>query len=304
MVKFTKNFRKKMTQAIYKETQNRRKSRGIISFQRKWRAGRANIKPRVNNYKKRPTYNLTSEQKYLALSKKDNLLSHPIQTLAKCYYNCVGISHSTPTGWVREISNLEGIQMIRGTGLTQRIGDKVFLQRTVLSYNIDMDIMPNNAGEAYPICEFRTIVFKCKYNFDTKNISNPFESLFLNETNQKYGSNASGFNGSDAMMQPLNRRLFWVLKDYKYKLSVPAIAQGGGDNAHYSSGWSTKYPSMKNFKFYLPHNRMVQYSQTSGNPTDYDPRWFVITYARSLTKETTASHWEVNTRGATLFKDP
>lgn len=277
--------------------------KGISTLQRKFRARRGNIKPRFSNYRKKPTYNLTSEQKYLALQRKDHLSPVPIQTLAKCYYNCVGISHTTPSGWVREISNLEGIQIQKGTGIVNRIGDKVFLQKSIISYNIDMDVQPNNSGEAFPVLEFRTIVFKSKYNFDTKQIGNPFISLFLNETNQKHGSDDSGFNGTDAMMQPLNRRLFWILKDFRYKLSSPAITEGGGGTAHRSSGWSTKYPSMKNCKFYLPHKRTVQYSD-SNNPTDYDPRWFVITYARSITKDAAASNWEVNTRGCTMFKDP
>ncbi len=289
--------------------------RGMSALQRRFRARARKSAPRYSTYtrfvgpvyrpiKRAPTFNLKTETKFLPLLKRDERTPLAIQGLAKVYYAGLVLGHVSPTNW-DETTYLEGTRIGTGTASNARIGNKVWLDKTVLNFNIDMLIMPNNAGVAYPVLEFRTIVFKPKYNFDIKEIGNPYDSLFLDESGQQYGSAVGGINGTDIMMQPLNRRQFYVLKDMKYKLSSPSIAQGGGDNAHYSSGWSSKYPCMKNIRIVLPHRKTVEYSNIAPyNPIDYDPRWAVITYARSLNKDTNAVNWMWNSRGTTMFRDP
>lgn len=283
-----------------------RVTRAVKTLQKRFRGRQIRKKfPRKSSiYNKKPSYNLRTEQKFLPCAKKDEVGPLAIQTLAKAYYCNILLGNTSPTSY-SESSLIEGTRITQGDANNQRNGDKVYLTKTILSFNIDMLIQPNNSGESHPILEFRTIVYKAKFNFDSKELSNPFYQLLLDLRNHPQGPLTSGINGTDLMMQPVNHRNFIILKDIKYKMTPPSITEGGGSNGHFSSGFSAYYPSMKNFKFYLPHNKLTEYSDVSPhNPTNYNPQWGVITFARATNKETTANFWEWNCRGTTCFRDP
>lgn len=239
--------------------------------------------------------NGVSENKLVALSSFNEAVPASIQLGAFAYTKSFTIGQ-IPTAWsgTSGLSAVAGMSFPQGTSQHQRTGKYIYLQKTHFTMEIDMGI---DADYQVPT-EFRVIVFKLRRANNPAGITMNFaNTLFLNTDGSEFGHATGGINGSDLMLQPLNRKDWDVRSDRRFMLSNPQTTAGSGITTSYSG----KYPCFKRLVYNLPY-----YAKTeiAGNaPSDLDTNYVVAIYARSLSKDAFASKWEVTTRGTTTFKD-
>ena len=233
-----------------------------------------------------------SETKLISLSQMRNVVPLAIQggVNVKAYYSSY-ILTSLPPGWDPYMNNLGGIQTTQGLGGHNRIGDYIYLKKTHMVFQIDMNETSNYTA---PI-EFRFIVAKARTGVLPVGYTyTPKTTLFLKEDGSPQGHGTSGIDGTDLMLQPLNKRDWVIYKDHKFTLTTPDTA-GGGMNYF--------YPSRKNIFLNLPHYAKTRINTSTNLPEDLDTHYVVMIYASSIGKDRPADDWEVSVRGTTSFTD-
>ncbi len=238
--------------------------------------------------------NKIGETKLLPIGHANELAAVPIQVGAKAYMCCFCMG-TKPTAWTSTWNNLLGMTIPIGDTANSRDGNYVYLQHTRLAINIDTQ----NNNNYRPPMQYRMIVGKSRRGTNPAGITqDPAVDLFIDVAGNSFGHATSGVNGSDLMMQPINKRDWYVKMDRKFTLSTPLEDQGGG--------YSGKYPTTKDVVVRLPYYKKTKYANDGplkDLPLDIDYSYFVIIYARSQQKDTDADDWEVNLRGTTCFKD-
>ena len=209
------------------------------------------------------------------------------------YINCL-IGDQLPTGWDSQTTLLDGVKIAPGTGAQQRIGSYVYLKKTTLMFDIDMQ-STGEAGSKPPI-EFRVVVLKPKrYSTQAGITLAPSKGMFLNDVGGEIGYETAYYNTTDFLRRPLNRRNFQVAHDQRFVMSQ-------AENIMNNSGYSGYYPCFKSFQVSLPYYKKVKYD--GGNrPYDIDTHWSLIILARPLGKDTIPDNWEMNLRGTTSYTD-
>lgn len=288
---------------MYGKFKNPSKAKALIRRRLK---SRKVTKPKTSNiarfnyskrryYKNRSIASLLSkfsETKYKAVKSVDEQTPVAIQTgaLAHMVNFCLG---GVPTAWGTDYTDIEGISIVQGTAESNRIGDYTYLKKTRISLEIDMK--EPDSGNALP-CEFRVIVFKSRRQaMPSGSVRAPQQSLFIDEICNDFGHTTAGKNGTDLMLQPVNKRHFVVLKDTKFMLSNPL-------NPTITAAYTGFYPCMKRMYIDLPHYTKCHY-EDDNKPTNYDYHYGISIYARSLDKDTRADNFEVNLRGTTTYVD-
>jgi hypothetical protein len=252
------------------------------------------------------------EQKYIPIGRLDEHAPTAIQTGAIVYQTCCTLGHVIPLNWSGSYVLLYGTQVSVGDGINSRDGNQVYLQNTPLRYTLDMSSFGNVVHNKPPI-QFRVVAFKSKLSYLSGGTHDPGKTLFLNETDTAFGTQTPGVKGSDLMLFKTNRRNFRILKDFKFTLSHPAAfpvnldpasatVPGTSNTIGLNAGFTSKYPTSKNFNITLPHNRKVHYN-TDNEPDNYNPAWSVAFIARSQGHDAYANGWELNLRACTKFKD-
>lgn len=272
-------------------------------------AKKSTVKPKAYNiarfnYSKRRYYNdrrisnmlsKFSETKYKACNKIDEKAPVAIQTGALAHMVCFVLGGS-PTAWGSDWNDIGGINLNQGVAESQRIGDYTFLKKTRVTLDIDMKEPTGGTTNTTLPNEFRVVVFKSRRQaMPTGSVRAPQTALFLDETCNDIGHATSGINGTDLIIQPINRRHFCVIKDQKFMLSNPL-------NPSLGAAYSGHYPCMKRITVDLPHYVKAHY-EDSNLPTNYDFHYGIAIYARSLDKDTKADNFEVNLRGTTTYCD-
>ena len=235
-----------------------------------------------------------SETKYKAVRRIDEQTPTPIQTgaLAHMVNFCLG---GVPTSWGTDYTDIRGIELEQGVAESQRIGDYIYLKKTHITLEIDMK-EPAQESQTHLPCEFRVILFKTRRQATPAGaIRAPQQSLFIDEINNDFGHTTAGKNGTDLMVQPLNKRHFTIYKDMKFMLSNPL-------NPTLSAAYSGKYPVMKRIALNLPHYIKAHF-EDADKPTNYDYHYGIAIYSRSLDKDVLADNYEVNLRGSTTYCD-
>lgn len=245
------------------------------------------ISTRINNF---------AENHLLQLFRQDEVPGIAIQLAALAHYRGFVLG-SVPPGWDTNLIDLAGLSINQGTGQGQRAGDYVYLKNSTVSMEIDMNKI--STGAYTPPTEFRVIVFKQRRGVLPAGINfNPAKSLYLDELGAKTGYQTPGVNGSDLMLQPLNKRDWQIHTDKQFVLSNPApITQTT------TGGYSGNYPTLKRMRFNLPYWKRTHYDNASLLPDDIDYHWGIIVFARSQGKDTAANTFEINMRGSTSFTD-
>lgn len=222
----------------------------------------------------------------------------PIQLGAIAYYKGFVLG-GIPGGWDTSLENLGGTTIPQGTSDGQRIGDSVYLRKTHLMIEIE-------AQTAYQQCipkEFRVVIVKSRQaNVPAGLTVYPQNSLFLNNSGEAFGYATSGVNGSDLMLQPINKRNWSVFMDRKFMLSNPVANQIGDAVDSPFVNWTGKYPNQRRISVNLPFYAKTHYS-SGGVPADLDTHYVVYVFAKGVGKDYSADDWEVNIRGTTSYKD-
>lgn len=233
-----------------------------------------------------------SETKLSAMTRIDEQAPSAIQLGALAYQTGFVIG-GIPSGWTG-LNDVASMTITQGVQAGQRIGDYVYMKKSHMTLEIDMK-ETTQAGNLPT--EFRVIVFKARRAaYPAGTTKNPGTSLFLDEVGNDFGHGSSGFNGTDLLRQPLNKRLYTIKHDYKFMLSNPL-------ETAVASGYSGHYPCMRRFQFNLPYFKKAHFEGGVNSPTDLDFHWAVYIYARSLDKDTKADNWEANLRGNTQWAD-
>jgi len=259
----------------------KRKLTAVRKVQRAFRSRRSGFK-----LGRRPTF----ETKYLPLSAQNEATPGAIQTGAKAYWKGFVIG-AKPGSWGAGSTDLGGILCQKGVDANQRIGNYIYLNHTLINFNIDTKL---NSDVAPPI-EFRVIVFRQRREAMPAGINpDPNLTLFKNEAGVDVGHSTGGINGTDLMLQPLNREKWIIVRDQKFTLQKP----DHGDHSFGNGG----YKNMKNFRFNLGYKKKAHY-ESANVPTNVAYHYGLYVYARSLDKDHNASNWEVNLRGTTCYND-
>lgn len=245
-----------------------------------------------HNRKLTTSINQFAENHKLQCFRQNEVPPIPIQLGALAQYRlfCFG---SIPSTWDPSAIDIAGISITQGTSEGQRAGNYVYLKSSTISLNIDTNITTD--ADVSPPIQFRIVVFKQRRGNMPAGISyNPATSLFLTELGNTFGYTTSGVNGSDLMMQPLNRRDYIIHTDKKCILSSPYGAK---------TGYTGNYPTIKDMRIKLPFYKKTHYDNASALPDDIDFHYGIAIFARSQQKDVAASQFEVNLRGSTSFTD-
>lgn len=207
-----------------------------------------------------------------------------------------------PAVWsgVTGLQTLSGMSFPLGVGHAQREGKYIYLQKTRVTMEIDMSTIPDFS---IPV-EFRVICCKARRGNNPSGITNNFaNTLFLGTDGNEFGHATSGINGTDLMVQPINKKDWSVRTDKKFMLTNPLLnqdLQGSGVTTTYAG----KYPVFKRMVFNLPYYAKTEIDTNASNrPADLDYNYLIIVYAKGLGKDYVADKFEINVRGSTTFKD-
>jgi len=213
------------------------------------------------------------------------------------YWNGFVLGDNIPTGWGTGWIPLSGVATIPGDLANNRQGNYMYLNKTHLTMDIEMLGTPQSE---YPIQEFRVIVFKERSTMPTSLNHNPQAKLFLDELGRDSGHTTQvvGKTPRDLMVQPLNKRLFSVMKDISFKL------RDGGWNAD-----GKALDSHKRIICDLPHKIKAKYPftpdvLTATEPSNYNYKYGVIVYSRVIgAPDQVANRHRISIRGSTSATD-
>lgn len=245
------------------------------------------------NLVKNTLFNL-AEKKFSPLTSYNESVGSAIQVGAQATQWCAVLGDK-PSTWSTDFKPLGGVEIVPGNSSEKRIGDYVQLLKTHFIVNLDMKM--NNTQ--CPPLEFRIIQFRQRRQAMPAGINpNPATSLFLNINGSEFGHATSGINGTDLMVQPLNRKEWIIYRDLKTIMTKPAHVDNDGGGQLPNS----QYPCMKNFVFDFKFNKKAKYTATNV-PENVAYHHAIAIYARTIDKDQNSTVWEVNTRGTTTFVD-
>ena len=237
----------------------------------------------------------TTETKLMPINKQDEVSAIPIQLGAQAHYRGF-VMQSVPTNWDNNLIPLGGIVTQQGSSGVNRIGNYVYFKKT----HVTMEVQCEFTTAARPPVEFRVVVCKAKMSAVPAGQTDlPQSTLFLNQSGEPLGYQTPNVNGSDLMLQPLNKREWVIKSDKKFTLSHPMRTDSDGGQV----GYSGYYPMKKTFVLNLGYYKKTRINSASNTPEDLDCRWLVYVFAASVGRDFPADSWEVNMRGTTSFTD-
>ncbi len=225
------------------------------------------------------------------------------------YYYAAILGGSLPLNWDPNIRKLGGLSIAEGVKNNERIGDYVWLKKTHLTMQLEMQATTNPLH--CPI-QFRLIVVKQRAaTVPTGLVYHPEASLFIQNdgTNSGYESNGGPtadvrtMNAFQVQNMPLNKRNWVVFRDQRFQLSPPAPSDGNANNFY-----SSRLPTRKNITINLNHFKKTKYQDVDGDnknkPLNYDGRYLVFIFAQSMgIINSQASAWQLHMTGTTSFTD-
>ena len=231
-----------------------------------------------------------TETKVLPMTKINEWNPTPIQTLAQAYTSqfCFG---SIPAVWsgTRGLSSITNFQIPPA----DREGDYVYLNKSSLTVEVDM----NQGVAGKGLCEFRVICFKSIRADTPVGISHAYkDDLFLDIDGGYFGHETPGVNGTDLMVQPVNKKFWHVLSDERFTLSPSNDGAVNNSNSSY-------YGSHRTMKFSVPWYKKVSFDNLLNTPDNIDYRYVFAIFARPVGKDNAGDSWELNIRGLTTYKD-
>lgn len=281
-------------------TSVRRKTYYRSKYARPARLRGSRVQYQINKAVSRAVNGL-AENKIIALDNVNEVSPSRIQPLALATTKSFTLGN-IPTVWsgITGLQTLSGMSFPLGVGHAQRDGKYIYLQKTRVTMEIDMNTIPDFS---IPV-EFRVICCKARRANNPSGITNNFsQTLFLGTDGNEFGHATTGINGTDLMVQPINKKDWSVFADKKFMLTNPLLQQdlsGSGVTTTYAG----KYPVFKRMVFNLPFNTKTEIDTTMADrPADIDYNYVMVVYAKGLGKDYVADKYEINVRGSTTFKD-
>lgn len=179
-----------------------------------------------------------------------------------------------------EFKPLNLFEFPNGTGNTERVGKYMYIKKTHLKINVmalPEKADPDNKDSLLntPL-ECRMVIVKANRKNDKIFTSpDPGNSLFLDTQNGSFGYDETGGSINLLQSQPINKRQWIKYRDFKFKMSPPAIQLDSEQNIEaYQTG--KQYPVKREFKFDLPIYKKTHFSDSSNTPDDVDTQWLII----------------------------
>lgn len=236
-----------------------------------------------------------SENKINPFTKINELNPTPIQlgAVAHTLQFMIGDIPSIWTG-TRGLNTITPFAFPQGDGQSNRDGDSIYLNKSVYTMELDMNqLLPGRQ-----VTQFRVVCFKALRADTPQGIAHAYkDNLFLDTNGSYFGHETPGINGTDLMVQPINKKYWNVLHDQSFTMSPVS------DNATtYNSSY---YGSHRTMRFNIPWYKKVSFENPSfpDTPDNIDFRWVCAIFARPVGKDGNADSWEANIRGLTTFKD-
>lgn len=255
------------------------------------RSGRKTIRKNKRVSKMLTPY---AESKLSGVSSLNEASPSSIALGAQAYKYTFCLGNFTPGTW-GGFGALGGFAYPQGVDITSRVGNYMYLKNTTLNLSVHM----NQTIDHQMPTQFRMIVFRARRASSPAGVNyNPDQTLFLNQTGDRFGAGTALVNGNDLMLQPLNRRDWIIVSDKRFTLQnqlqpeSSVTARGG-----------VFYPTYKMFRINLKHNAKVHFSTGSSEPNDFDFHYGVAIYAARIGRDQNATGWEVNLRGTTSAND-
>lgn len=244
-----------------------------------------------------------SETHIIPTQDYDGSLPAAIQPTNNTYWwgGCLGADDPTLTmPWSGGFNFLSGIGTAQGDLSTQRTGNYIYLNKTHMTLQINMNA---RAVESTTVHEFRVIVFKTRRATNpVARYPEPVRELFLDSIGNPFGHETVTKDGTDIMLQPLNKRQFVIFMDKRF-LMTPQMSQN-----NQVEGINQRYGSFKRIPINFNHKIKCRIPLppepgSIGFPSNYDYFYGVVVYARPVDAFSPANEWTVNARGSTTFMD-
>jgi len=167
-----------------------------------------------------------------------------------------------------------------GTDNTERVGKYMYIKKSHLKVSVmalpERGSSTNQDALINTPLECRLMVVKANRKNDKLFTSpNPGQSLFIDTQNGGFGYDETLGSINLLQKQPINKRQWIKYKDYKFKLSPPAIQLDNQNNVEaYQTG--KQYAVKREFKFDLPVYKKTHFSDTTNAPDDIDTQWLMI----------------------------
>lgn len=235
-----------------------------------------------------------AERKLSPFTDQNEVASVPIAVGAQAYKYTVVLGNAAPSTW-GGFNPLAGFNFPAGTGLNQRDGRYMWLDKSTINMSVHMN--PDTALGA-PV-QFRMVIFRARRVTTPTGVSyDPNLRLFLKPNGDGFGAGTAGTTFNDLYLQPTNKRDWIIIRDQRFTLS-PLLRPSTTETA----AWQGKYANFKMVRINLPHKIKSSFSNASNEPDDYDFHYGIAIYAGRIGRDQNADDWEVNLRGTTSALD-
>lgn len=207
-----------------------------------------------------------------------------------------------------EMNPMELYTFPQGDGNNERVGDYMMLRNTTLKMEVQALPLVSVGEQGQPILEFRLLVVKSNRKYNSYASSpNPGDTLFLDNENNEFGYDDTTQSVFAYQRQPVNKRKWIVMREQKFKLSIPFASNTAlGNNSRLNPAYP-KYPTKKNFRINIPVHKKTHFDNTNNTPDNFDTQTFVIlqcthgSYCDPATRNPT--EYSVNFLGTTSAYD-
>lgn len=225
------------------------------------------------------------------------------QPISYHFYNMGKTLASLP-----EMNNMDLYTFANGDGNNERVGDYMMLRNTTLKMEVQALPLVSVGELGQPILEFRLMVVKSNRKYNSFEQSpDPGSTLFLDNENNEFGYDDTVQSVFAYQRQPLNKRKWIVLREQKFKLSIPFASNSALGNTSRLNPAYPKYPTKKNFRINVPIHKKTHFNNVDNTPDNLDTQTFVIlqcthgSYCDSGTRDPT--EYVVNFLGTTSAYD-
>lgn len=285
---YARRYYKKSPKTYKKKYTKKRSTRSLPA------RGRFSRKRYSVNKKISKMLNRFSENKLIPLDAQNETPPTAIQAAAQATFICYVLG--TTNAGISSAIPVDGINMSQGTNDNQRVGNYAYYKKSHATLRIEM-----NAGNNAPPIQFRFIVAKLRRYANPSGITPTFDtSGFTDESGGTFGHATGGKTGLDLMMQPMNKRLWVIYKDFKFILQPYNDLASGGTSIIYNN-----YPACKEIVLNMPHYKKAFFNgNTALSPNDLDTKYIIVMYAHTLGRSgVVANSYDCSLRGTTSFSD-
>lgn len=201
----------------------------------------------------------------------------------------------------QDYTALQGFSWSRGIDGNERIGNYLYLKKTHVTLQINMNQVGVTNGAAR---RFRVIIFKAKREASPTGVTrNPNTSLMLDNEGEPFGITSAGSKEMlDYSHQLLNKRNFVIMKDTSFMLQNPVINPSASVDPLIAS--SGQYPSQKTMKLNLPHWKRTKFDNDTNLPTNLNYNYGIYIQAVNVGSNTAIpDDWNLSLRGTVSAND-